>query len=249
MSAEMLRGLPDVTIWSLGHRPQLAPLTQRIGLPGAWVERKLDPTIRDHNSSGALNGHIPISAIFGAVGMVIAALRNSRDIVVSNESSASDPNFIYKGIPINHQYSKSLEFEKDFQNYISHRVGDSIRYYSLLRPFSELQIASMFADHFDKYHDVFSSCNRAFIQTSDSMSWCGQCPKCAFTFLVLTPFISRDKLELIWGKNLLLDPHLETTYQQLLGIVGDKPLECVGEVKESRAAMSLSQKQYPELNK
>ena len=80
------------------------------------------------------------------------------------------------------------------------------------------------------------------------MSWCGVCPKCAFTFLVLTPFVSRTELEKLWGgKNLLLDPSLEPMYRQLLGIEGDKPLECVGEIKESRAAMHLAQTIYPEL--
>jgi hypothetical protein len=52
----------------------------------------------------------------------------------------------------------------------------------------------------------------------------------------------------MWGnKNLLLDPELKKTYRQLLGIEGNKPLECVGEIKESRAAMRLAQNQYPEL--
>jgi hypothetical protein len=69
-------------------------------------------------------------------------------------------------------------------------------------------------------------------------------------FLAMTPFIARGKLEALWGgKNLLLDPSLEPTYRQLLGIEGDKPLECVGEIKESRAAMRLAQQQYPELMK
>ena len=35
--------------------------------------------------------------------------------------------------------------------------------------------------------------------------------------------------------------------QALLGIEGDKPLDCVGDIKESRAAMRLAFEQYPEL--
>jgi hypothetical protein len=82
------------------------------------------------------------------------------------------------------------------------------------------------------------------------MFWCGECPKCAFVFLALSPFIERQALEALWqGKNLLLDPGLEKTYRQLLGIEGDNPLDCVGEIKESRAAMRLAQAEYPELNK
>jgi hypothetical protein len=185
------------------------------------------------------------------VGTVVSILSNNRDNIVSNESTASEPNLIYQGQPINHQYSKSLEFEQDFQAILKHRLGDSVRYYSFLRPYTELRIAEFFAHNgFEKYKDVFSSCNRAFVHTSHELSWCGECPKCAFVFLALTPFIDRVKLEALWnGKNLLLDPSLEPTYRQLLGIEGDKPLDCVGEIKESRAAMRLAQQLYPELSK
>jgi hypothetical protein len=178
-------------------------------------------------------------------------LTGYQDVVVSNESSASEPNLTYEGVAINHQYSKSLEFETDFQAILGQSFGESVRYYSFLRPLTELRIAELFAEiGYEKYKDVFSSCNRAFTHDSHGLFWCGECPKCAFVFLALTPFVDREKLETLFhGKNLLLDPSLETTYKQLLGTEGDKPLECVGEVKESRAAMRLAQQQYPELEK
>jgi hypothetical protein len=66
--------------------------------------------------------------------------------------------------------------------------------------------------------------------------------------MALTPFIDQESLVSLWhGKNLLLDEALEPTYRQLLGIEGIKPLECVGEVKEARAAMRLAQEIYPSL--
>lgn len=249
VSIEVLRQLPEVTTWSLGHKSQLTPLIERIGLPHLWVERQLDPSISEHNVSGAYNGHIPISAIFAAAGTVVAVLSGRQDVVLSNESSASDPTLEYQGVSINHQYSKSLEFEEDYQSYLAHRLGASVRYYSLLRPLTELHIAQVFSIYFDKYKDVFCSCNRAFTQKSTELFWCGECAKCAFAFLILTPFIAKDELERLWGKNLLLEPTLESTYRQLLGIEGDKPLDCIGEVKESRAAMLLAQEIYPELKK
>lgn len=249
LSIEILRSQPELTIWSLGHKAQISPLMERVGLPNFLVSRHLDPSITEHNQRGAYSGHIPISAIFAAVGTVIAVLGNKKDIVMSNESSASDPSLNYREVSINHQYSKSLEFEIDFQHYLAAHFGDSVRYYSLLRPLSELNIARLFAPYFDRYADVFSSCNRAFTQDSTHLFWCGECAKCAFAFLILTPFISRNKLEKLFHKNLLLDTSLDVTYRQLLGIEGDKPLDCVGEIKESRAAMQLAQKQYQELNK
>ena len=250
VSIELLRGSQDVTTWSVDHHAQLQPLVDRIGLPHLWIERQWDPLLLELNDRGAYNGHVPISAIFACVGVVAAILSGKRDVVMSNEQSANEPTLHYHGLDINHQYSKSSLFETDFQTILQQNFGDSIRYYSLLRPYSELRISELFSrSAFEKYKNVFSSCNRAFTHNSDRMFWCGICPKCAFVFLALTPFIERSELETIWGKNLLLDESLEPHYRRLLGIEGDKPLECVGEIKESRVAMRLAFSIYPELNK
>lgn len=252
LSIEMLRdsGL-DIATWSVGHRKQLAPLVEQVGLPHYFVERILDPNISSLNAAGAMNGHIPISAIFAAVGTVVAILTGRRDIVLSNEQSSNEATLDYHGTAINHQYSKSQDFEKLYQKVLDARFGDSIRYYSLLRPYTELRIAELFAKTgFEKYKDVFSSCNRAFRQGESHLYWCGECSKCAFVFLILAPFVDRAELEGIFGgKNLLLDTNLETTYKQLLGIEGDKPLDCVGTIAESRTAMRIAQTTYPELSK
>jgi UDP-N-acetyl-alpha-D-muramoyl-L-alanyl-L-glutamate epimerase len=251
VSVELLRNQPKVATWSVGHRPQLTSQVKQMGLPHFWVERTWDRQLLELNKQGALNGHVPISAILASVGTVVAVLTGYRDVIVSNESSASEPNLTYQDVPINHQYSKSLEFEQDFQALLGRHFGTGVRYYSFLRPLSELRIAELFsAIGFEKYKDVFSSCNRAFTHDQNSLFWCGECPKCAFVFLILTPFIPKEKLEALFhGKNLLETPELEPTYEQLLGIKGDKPLECVGEVKESRTAMQLAQTQYLDLLK
>ncbi|MCA9332120.1 endonuclease domain-containing protein [Candidatus Saccharibacteria bacterium] len=250
LTIEMLRtNHENLVTWSLNHKSQLSPLVERIGLPHLWVERVWDPQLQELNKQDALNGHVPISAIFACVGAVVAILAGKKDIVMSNEQSANEPTLTYQDIEINHQYSKSQEFETDYQAILRHDFDNSIRYYSLLRPFSELRIAELFAQKaFTKYKDVFCSCNRAFTHGNNRMLWCGECPKCAFTFLILTPFVPREELENIWnGKNLLLAEDLETTYQKLLGIADNKPLDCVGEIRESRAAMNLVQQQYLEL--
>ena len=248
VSIEILRHQPKVATWSLGHRKQLEPLVEKVGLTHFWVERVWDKTLLEHNKLG-YNGHVPISAIFACVGTVVSILSGYGDAVVSNEQSAGEPNLMYEGVEINHQYSKSPKFEQDYQALLKHLFNDSTRYYSFLRPLSEVHIAKIFSKiAFQKYKSEFSSCNKAFVHSSSSMSWCGQCPKCAFTFLIFTPFINRAELESIFdGKNLLLTPSLKPTYKQLLGIEGTKPLDCVGEIKESRFAMRLAQDVYPEL--
>jgi len=251
VSVEILRGQPRVATWSLGHKKQLTPLVQKVGLPHFWVDRKWDEKLLSLNAQGAYNGHVPISAILAAAGSVVAILSGYQDVVVSNENSANEPTLNYQGVDINHQYSKSLEFEQSYQAQLSTKFGQSLRYYSLLRPFSELFIAKQFVHTgFEKYKDVFSSCNKAFTHNSPGMYWDGTCPKCAFVFLALTPFVGKEQLQQLFsGNNLLKNPQLQATYNQLLGIAGDKPLECVGEIQESRAAMRLAQGIYPELSK
>jgi len=62
---------------------------------------------------------------------------------------------------INHQYSKSLEFEKLIQNFILENIVD-ITYFSLLRPFTELKISKLFSEHCSKVFHKFASCNKNF---------------------------------------------------------------------------------------
>jgi hypothetical protein len=241
----------DVSTWSVGHRAQLAPLIEKMESKHFFVDRVIDQKIIRLNEEGAMNGHIPISAILAMTGNIVAILSGISEVVVSNEKSADEPTLQYGGVNINHQYSKSSVFEKDYQNYLKNQEGSNTNYYSFLRPIGELFIAELFAKiGFEKYKKVFSSCNRAFTQVNKKIFWCGHCPKCAFTFLIFTPFVERNELEKLWnGKNLLLDPKLTQTFKELLGIEGEKPLECVGEIRESRLAMDMAKNIYPELSK
>lgn len=248
VSVELLEHEPGVSTWSVGHKPQLGPLVDRIGLPHLWIERSWDRTLLTLNEQGAYNGHVPISAILACAGVVTAVLSGKKDVVVSNEQSANEPTLEYQGVQINHQYSKSQEFERDFQTVLDRTFGDSLRYYSLLRPLSELRIAELFSHRgFQKYFDVFSSCNHAFTHNSERMYWDESCPKCCFVYLALFPFIGETELGKVFSNNLLANPALYTTYAALLGISGDKPLDCVGEIQESRAAMRLAQQSLPAL--
>jgi hypothetical protein len=245
VSLELLKNSnADVATWSLNHKKQLLLLVEHIGLPHYHVEREWDPRLLELNREGAYNGHVPISAIFATCGTVVAILSGRQDVSVSNELSANEPTLHVDGIAINHQYSKSAEFEVDYQAVLAHVFLNGPRYYSFLRPLSELRIAELFckADSLNRYKGIFSSCNRAYVHTSDHIFWDGTCPKCAFFFVAMLPFAQVDQLTAIFGgKNLLHESELDQTYRQLLGISGEKPLECVGEIKESRTAMRLCQ--------
>ena len=139
----------------------------------------------------------------------------------------------FGGIEINHQYSKSLDFELDFEKYIQKTSLKNFQYFSLLRPLSETGIAALFSTQ-DKYFADFKSCNRNFHIDAGARQygWCCECPKCQFVFLALSPFIEREKLIGIFGKNMLDDTSQEDGFRELCGLKGHKPFECVGEIEE-----------------
>lgn len=239
----------DIASWSVRHHSQqLQPLLDVIATKHHSVTRTIDAQLVNKSLANAYNGHVPVSAVFASIGVVLAILTGKKDVVVSNEASANEATLSYKDVEINHQYSKSLEFEKGFQNILNENFGQSIRYFSYLRNLSELQICEIFSQYFDKYSGVFSSCNKAFTQDSTKLFWCGECPKCAFIYLGLANYIDEQKLlKLFGGKDLLKDPDLQQTYRMLLGMDGSKPLECVGTIDECRWAMSNIIDKYPEL--
>ena len=197
----------------------------------AIIKRTLDPTMLRMNAEGYLNGHTPFSAMLAFYTILLGFATKSRYIALSNESSANEPTV--PDTEINHQYSKSVAFENDFRRYVAKYIDADIQYFSFLRPLNELQIAKLFS-RAKEYRKVFKSCNAG----SKTDSWCGRCPKCLFTWLALSPFISRGELADIFGKDLLKDNDLRPILDQLDGSAEVKPFECVGTVGEVRACVN-----------
>lgn len=213
-------------------------------VPVLRVRRVLDPQLFDA-SDDMFQGHIPISAITAWIGFLLAALYDYRSVIVGNEWSSNIGNVRWKGEDINHQWSKSEEFERLFQDYTRETLTPDITYFSLLRPFTELRIAEMFAQY-SRYHTHFSSCNRQFTARGvrPRTRWCGQCPKCAFVFLLLAAVLPKQRVLRICGRNLLNDPALIPTYRDLLGFGTLKPFDCVGTFEEAKAALWLVRKSF-----
>lgn len=203
------------------------------------VKRIIDRKIVDLNSEGFLNGHTPFSAIVAFVSYLCAYLSGKKYIILSNEDSANESNI--PGTDINHQYSKTLEFENDFNDYTNRYFNINIKYFSLLRPLTEFQIAMLFSN-MKKYHSVFKSCNLG--SKNDTWNWCCNCPKCLFVFIILSPFLYKDELINIFGKDLYEDTNMLTTFKELLGYSDKKPFECVGTFGEVRFAVSLTIKKF-----
>jgi hypothetical protein len=190
------------------------------------------------------NGHVPITSLYSIIGVLLALVYNYKYVVMSNEQSADYGNVEYLGNEVNHQWSKSVEFEGMLSSYIRQYISPDILYFSLLRPFTELRVVSEFVK-FPKYFPVFSSCNNNFKIYAESNSqsrWCGHCPKCAFIFSMLAAYLSKEEVVQIFAKNLYEDEKLTGLYKELLGIKDVKPFECVGTPDEVKAAFYLAYK-------
>ncbi|MEI8009425.1 MAG: hypothetical protein WCI00_09010 [bacterium] len=61
---------------------------------------------------------MPISGVIAFVLVTAAYLYDYKYIVMSNEKSANEGNTILDGSEINHQRSKSYQFESDFNLYV-----------------------------------------------------------------------------------------------------------------------------------
>lgn len=224
--------------YTINKRCSANGTVEAAGLPADTLitaQRKFDRSLISLNNKGYLNGHTPFSSVVAFSAEIMAYICGLEYIVLSNESSANESTVA--GLSVNHQYSKSFEFECDFHEYEKKYLGTGISYFSFLRPLTEFQIAGMFTSH-RKYLPVFRSCNLGSKVTPDI--WCGECSKCLFVSLILSPFLSLAELKEIFGRDMLNDPAMTEYFTELIGQSEHKPFECVGSVNEVNLAVSLT---------
>ena len=198
------------------------------------MKRGLDLQIVELNKQWFLNWHTPFNALLAFLTYLVAYLGNKKYIILSNESSANESNV--RWLKVNHQYSKSFEFENDFNQYTEKYFWIWIKYFSFLRPLLEIQIAKLFSG-FEQYHHVFKSCN--VWSKSKPRKWCCNCPKCLFVFIILSPFLYKEKLVNIFGEDLFENKSLLQTFIDLTWNSDNKPFECVGTYDEVNYAIAL----------
>ena len=199
------------------------------------LKRSIHPELLARNADGWLNGHTPFSAIVAFSAYLAAFVTGKKYIVLSNESSANEGNV--SGTGVNHQYSKSTAFERDFREYCERVFSAPPEYFSLLRPWSEWQIAKRFVTY-PKYLPVFRSCNLG----SKTDSWCGKCAKCLYVYIMLAAFIGDEELIGIFGSDMLDDEQFDGLFNGLVYADLDKPFECVGTRAEIQLALYTAYK-------
>ncbi|MDA1316826.1 MAG: hypothetical protein O3B87_02255 [bacterium] len=215
-------------------------INAKLGKEPFVIKRTIDPTLIELSKNPDIyNGHIPISAIYAAIGILVSVVYDYSTVVVGNERSSDIGNTTFYGEEINHQWSKSHAFEMLFQNYIHSTISPQLNYLSLLRPLSEMQVMELFVES-PEYFLLFSGCNRNFSITHqlENSKWCGECPKCAFVFTMLAAFVSKETATETFGQNLFAKESLLPTYQELWGEKGVKPFECVGTPSEMKLALA-----------
>ncbi|MCI9039841.1 MAG: hypothetical protein HFJ29_08325 [Clostridia bacterium] len=197
------------------------------------IRRTIDKNLIELNSKGFINGHTPFSAMLAFVSYFIAYLTSKKYIALSNENSANESNIV--GEMVNHQYSKSFEFEKDFTEYTNQYLRAPVKYFSFLRPLNELQIAKIFAKQ-EQYHQIFKSCNVG--SKGKEWVWCCNCAKCLFAYIILSPYLYPEKLISIFKEDLFQKQELLDTFLELTGNRETKPFDCVGTFEEVNFAIS-----------
>ena len=206
------------------------------GLGLVRIERRIDRTLLELNARGAINGHVPITAIVTSAACVAAAVMGRGTVLVSNEHSADAATRDVDGWSVNHQYSKTSAFERLLSAALA-EAGATTRVVSLMRPLSELAIARGVAQEEGLVAEV-TSCNAAFALDGPGDGWCGRCDKCRFVQLALAPFTPREQLVADLGFDALADPEQVAAFATMLD-AATKPFECVGTVEEVQLALDL----------
>lgn len=203
------------------------------------VTRTIDPKLFELNVTGYLNGHTPFSAYLAFLGITVAAIYGNENVIVSNEKSANEGNVMYRGMEVNHQYSKSFRFETLFRRYAQETFPDVANYLSFLRPLNDVQISMLFSKY-PVFFSTFRSCNVG----KKTNAWCGRCPKCAFTYLTLFPFLRYEDMMRIFGRDYFQDPAVIDYLYAFTGLHSVKPFECVGTRDEAKFAVYLAVREY-----
>lgn len=225
------------TLFTIGDNPYAKRVAHQLGLTLLTASRTIDPLLLDLNAKGAPNGHIPVTAINSLISLIVAELTGHSSVVMANEKSASQATRVIDGIEVNHQFSKSLEFEMAIQHAVD-AVASTVFYVSVLRNTPDQEISQAFATKCINLLPLFMSCNRAMVRNESQRSngWCCECPKCRGMFLSLAPFLTPTKMSEIFGQDLLNDSHQISGFQDLMSD-DSKPFECVADTHEAQQSM------------
>ena len=100
--------------------------------------------------------------------------------------------------------------------------------------------------NYKKYFNVFKSCNVGSKIIDKKEEWCGHCPKCLFVYIMLRSVLYEEETNNIIGHNMLDDQNMKEDFDKLIGVLPDKPFECIGTKDEVNTALSIIINKEPE---
>lgn len=232
-----------VVTFTLNANPALTAVIGVAGAKNVYVERKIDPRLLELNKLGYFNGHTPFSSILAVLGVALDVIFDCRYTAISQERSSNEGNTVYRKKKINHQYTKTIDFENKFRSYSKKYLAKNADFFSFLRPLYEFQIAMLFSNY-PQYFDTFLSCNKAYTiaNRQNNAGWCGNCAKCLSIFVMVYPFIGEAGVMRVFRQDLFKNAGLLPLMREMLGEAACKPFECIGTINETRAAFYLSLK-------
>jgi len=219
----------------------------RLGMPVYTAKRILDHgALNAAKIAGGLNGHIPLTYVSLALGLLQAVLAGKNAVLSAIGHEGEEAHDWIGDLPVNHQWAKTWQAEQLFVEYVNRYISADIRVGSPIRQFSELSVAKQFVESsWTDFSRQFSSCNLGNYKQgapNQQLRWCGKCPKCANSYLLFAPFVPADDLQAVFQGDLFERDDLVETFKGLLDVDGVmKPFECVGEVDELRAAYHMAQ--------
>jgi len=238
----------EFTSWYVSSSDFYPEIIDKIGGDLAISKRTIDrESLKKAAEMGGKNGHVPITYILQSLALVQAIILGKDTILTSIAHEGEETHSLIGDLEINHQWSKTWAAEQAFVEYVKRYISPDLKIGSPLRSYSELRVAELFVKYnWTKYGHDFSSCNVANYKQGDNnskLSWCGDCPKCANSYLLFAPFVPSDDLKsLFGGQDLFAKLSLEKIFKGLLGIDNEpKPFECIGEIEELRLAYHVSQ--------
>lgn len=232
------------TVRPVSYQPTAAmrSVVEASAPPGGWagppvvILRHMDPQLLALNADGYLNGHTPYSAWLALAATTAADLCRIDHVAAGNSRSDDEPNITAddagKPWPVNHQWTKSAEFEAAWAAV----SGPHRRYASPLRPLFESAVLAGLASRPLRGADRALSCNRAAKAGHDG-TWCGHCPKCLWTASALDALAGPGAGTARLGVDALADPGNTRLLAAMTGRAGPVPFECSGTPAEMRAVM------------
>ncbi|MDJ1185689.1 hypothetical protein [Roseofilum casamattae] len=188
---------------------------------------------------GVRNDPTITNALF--VMMIIASQQGHRFLVLANDKSSNESNATYRGREVNHQSAKGAVYIKHFNQWLE-RKGLPFRYISICEESYSIATVYQLSLWNKTILNELSSCNEAQWDKG-SYRWCGQCPKCAFSYALIESFTDYNFAVQVVGKDLLSMANLEDIWNRLSNSNAEKPFECVGEQRETLMALVRCKKQ------